>query len=123
MLFLHFAATEATQTQTSSETHTARFTAIDHDGVERMRKRAQRDRDLDAFPLVGVPVERCTGVADVADPDFVKAGDDAAALGVNDLSLRSDELLGRKGRMLYALSAIGPGDMSIEGRPFRIDLD
>jgi predicted protein tyrosine phosphatase len=35
----------------------------------------------------------------------------------------ADDLLGRKGRMLAALAAIGPGDMSIEGRPFRIDLD
>src|SRR5207248_685269 len=35
----------------------------------------------------------------------------------------ADELLGRKGRMLDALAAIGPGDMSIEGHPFRIDLD
>jgi predicted protein tyrosine phosphatase len=35
----------------------------------------------------------------------------------------ADDLLGRKGRMLDALEAIGPGDMSIEGRPFRIDLD
>lgn len=35
----------------------------------------------------------------------------------------ADDLLGRQGRMLDALAAIGPGDMSIEGRPFRIDLD
>jgi predicted protein tyrosine phosphatase len=35
----------------------------------------------------------------------------------------ADELLGRKGRMLAALADIGPGDMSIEGRPFRIELD
>jgi predicted protein tyrosine phosphatase len=34
----------------------------------------------------------------------------------------ADELLGRGGRMLDALADIGPGDMSIEGRPFRIDL-
>jgi predicted protein tyrosine phosphatase len=35
----------------------------------------------------------------------------------------ADELLGRKGRMIDALTEIGPGDMSIEGRPFRIELD
>ena len=35
----------------------------------------------------------------------------------------ADELLGRKGRMIRALTDIGPGDMCIEGRPFRIDLE
>ena len=35
----------------------------------------------------------------------------------------ADELLARKGRMIEALNLIGPGDMSIEGRPFRIELD
>ena len=35
----------------------------------------------------------------------------------------ADDLLGRKGRMIEALTLIGPGDMSIEGRPFRIELD
>jgi predicted protein tyrosine phosphatase len=35
----------------------------------------------------------------------------------------ADELLGRQGRMIDALTEIGPGDMSIEGRPFRIELD
>jgi len=35
----------------------------------------------------------------------------------------ADHVLGRKGRMVEALTLIGPGDMSIEGRPFRIELD
>jgi predicted protein tyrosine phosphatase len=35
----------------------------------------------------------------------------------------ADDLLGRNGRMIDALTEIGPGDMSIEGRPFRIELD
>jgi predicted protein tyrosine phosphatase len=35
----------------------------------------------------------------------------------------ADELLARKGRMIEALNLIGPGDMSVEGRPFRIELD
>jgi predicted protein tyrosine phosphatase len=35
----------------------------------------------------------------------------------------ADQVLGRNGRMLDAIDAIGPGDMSIEGRPFRIDLE
>jgi predicted protein tyrosine phosphatase len=35
----------------------------------------------------------------------------------------ADELLARNGRMIEALNLIGPGDMSIEGRPFRIELD
>ncbi len=35
----------------------------------------------------------------------------------------ADRALGRDGRMLRALDAMGPGNMSIEGRPFRIDLD
>jgi predicted protein tyrosine phosphatase len=34
----------------------------------------------------------------------------------------ADDLLGRKGRMIDALTEIGPGDMSIEGRPFCIEL-
>src|SRR3954449_9003149 len=35
----------------------------------------------------------------------------------------ADKALGREGRMLRALDDIGPGNMLIEGRPFRIDLD
>jgi predicted protein tyrosine phosphatase len=35
----------------------------------------------------------------------------------------ADEALGRQGRMLRALEAIGPGNMTIEGRPFRVDID
>jgi len=35
----------------------------------------------------------------------------------------ADRALGRNGRMLRALDEMGPGDMSIEGRPFRVDLE
>jgi predicted protein tyrosine phosphatase len=35
----------------------------------------------------------------------------------------ADRALGRNGRMLRALDDMGPGDMSIEGRPFRVDLE
>ncbi|MFZ5735145.1 MAG: tyrosine phosphatase family protein [Pseudomonadota bacterium] len=35
----------------------------------------------------------------------------------------ADKALGREGRMLRALDAIGPGDLSVEGRPFRVDLE
>jgi predicted protein tyrosine phosphatase len=35
----------------------------------------------------------------------------------------ADKALGREGRMLRALDAMGPGNMAIEGRPFRVDLD
>jgi predicted protein tyrosine phosphatase len=35
----------------------------------------------------------------------------------------ADRLLGREGRMLRALDEIGPGNLTIEGRPFYIDLD
>ena len=35
----------------------------------------------------------------------------------------ADKVLGREGRMLRALDEIGPGNMMIEGRPFRIDLE
>ena len=35
----------------------------------------------------------------------------------------ADKLLDRQGRMIRALDEMGPGDMSIEGRPFRVDLD
>jgi len=35
----------------------------------------------------------------------------------------ADRLLGRDGRMVRALDEMGPGNMTIEGRPFRIDLD
>lgn len=35
----------------------------------------------------------------------------------------ADKALGREGRMLRALDAMGPGSMSGEGRPFHIDLD
>ena len=35
----------------------------------------------------------------------------------------ADHLLGREGRMLRALDEMGPGNLTVEGRPFRIDLD
>ncbi|CCE08457.1 conserved hypothetical protein [Bradyrhizobium sp. STM 3843] len=35
----------------------------------------------------------------------------------------ADAALGRQGRMIRAVEAIGPGAMSIESQPFRIDLD
>lgn len=35
----------------------------------------------------------------------------------------ADKALGRDGRMIRALEAMGPGSMSVIGRPFRIDLD
>ncbi len=35
----------------------------------------------------------------------------------------ADKALGREGRMLRALEEIGPGAMTVEGHPFRIDLD
>ncbi len=37
--------------------------------------------------------------------------------------MHADRALGREGRMLRALDAIGPGDLTIEGRPFRVDLE
>ena len=35
----------------------------------------------------------------------------------------ADKALGREGRMLRALDEMGPGNMLVEGRPFRVDLD
>jgi predicted protein tyrosine phosphatase len=35
----------------------------------------------------------------------------------------ADKALGRQGRMLRALDQMGPGSMTVEGRPFRIELD
>ncbi len=35
----------------------------------------------------------------------------------------ADKALGRDGRMLRALDAMGPGNLMIEGRPFRIDIE
>jgi predicted protein tyrosine phosphatase len=35
----------------------------------------------------------------------------------------ADKALGRDGRMLRALDEMGPGNMLVEGRPFRVDLD
>jgi predicted protein tyrosine phosphatase len=35
----------------------------------------------------------------------------------------ADKALGREGRMLRALDQMGPGNMTVVGRPFRIDLD
>jgi predicted protein tyrosine phosphatase len=35
----------------------------------------------------------------------------------------ADKALGREGRMLRALDEMGPGNMMVEGRPFRIYLD
>jgi predicted protein tyrosine phosphatase len=35
----------------------------------------------------------------------------------------ADRALGREGRMLRALDEMGPGTMTVEGRPFRVDLD
>jgi predicted protein tyrosine phosphatase len=35
----------------------------------------------------------------------------------------ADRALGRDGRMLRALDEMGPGSMTVEGRPFRVDLE
>jgi predicted protein tyrosine phosphatase len=35
----------------------------------------------------------------------------------------ADRALRREGRMLRALDEMGPGTMTVEGRPFRVDLD
>lgn len=35
----------------------------------------------------------------------------------------ADRLLGRDGRMIRALDDMGPGDLTIAGRPFRIDIE
>ena len=35
----------------------------------------------------------------------------------------ADKALGREGRMVRALDEMGPGSMTVEGRPFRIDLE
>ena len=35
----------------------------------------------------------------------------------------ADRALGREGRMLRALDEMGPGSMTIEGRPFQLDLE
>ncbi len=35
----------------------------------------------------------------------------------------ADDALGRQGRMLRALDAMGPGNMTVEGRPFRVEID
>lgn len=35
----------------------------------------------------------------------------------------ADDFLGRQGRMITAIDAIGPGATVLEGEPFRIDLD
>jgi predicted protein tyrosine phosphatase len=35
----------------------------------------------------------------------------------------ADRALGRQGRMVRALDEIGPGNMTVEGRPFRVELE
>ena len=35
----------------------------------------------------------------------------------------ADRALGREGRMLRALDEMGPGSMTVEGRPFQLDLE
>jgi predicted protein tyrosine phosphatase len=35
----------------------------------------------------------------------------------------ADRVLGRDGRMIRALDEMGPGNMSIEGQPFRVDIE
>ena len=35
----------------------------------------------------------------------------------------ADSLLGRDGRLIRALAEMGPGDLTVEGRPFRIDIE
>jgi predicted protein tyrosine phosphatase len=35
----------------------------------------------------------------------------------------ADQVLGRDGRMVRALDDMGPGNMSIEGRPFRVEIE
>ena len=48
----------------------------------------------------------------------------SAIASPNRLIVRlADKALGREGRMLRALDEMGPGSLTVEGRPFRIDLE
>ena len=51
----------------------------------------------------------------------------ASACGVELDRIRAtslaDRLLGRQGRMIEAVKAIGPGRAALEGDPFRVDLE
>jgi len=35
----------------------------------------------------------------------------------------ADRILGRRGRMIAAVEALGPGEPAYEGTPFRLDLE
>ena len=91
------------------------------------------------------------GFAVVVDPDGVAPGDPDAAAFVAACTLNpnrdemkiaqairsasrtaqpnarivtiADRLLKRDGRMVRAVEQIGPGDMAMEGHPFRLDLE
>ena len=39
------------------------------------------------------------------------------------LVVHADRILGRKGRMIAAVEALGPGMPALEGEPFRLDLE
>jgi predicted protein tyrosine phosphatase len=52
----------------------------------------------------------------------IRDGSATATPNMRIVSL-ADQLLGRRGRMIDAIQAIGPGRAAIEGDPFRLDLE
>jgi predicted protein tyrosine phosphatase len=50
-------------------------------------------------------------------------GSSATAMPNVMLVGHADRILGRKGRMIAALEALGPGKPALEGEPFRLDLE
>jgi predicted protein tyrosine phosphatase len=59
---------------------------------------------------------------EIAIARLIRAASPIAAPNRLIVSL-ADKALGREGRMLRALDEMGPGTLSTEGRPFRIDLE
>ncbi len=50
-------------------------------------------------------------------------GSSATAMPNVMLVGHADRILGRKGRMIAAVEALGPGKPALEGEPFRLDLE
>ena len=59
------------------------------------------------------------------EASIARAIRDSSATAMPNIMLVShaDRILGRKGRMIAAVEALGPGRAAAEGEPFRLDLE
>jgi predicted protein tyrosine phosphatase len=73
----------------------------------------------------GALISACALNPDRDEATIAQAIRDSSKTAAPNIMLvgHADRILGRKGRMIAAVEALGPGLPSLEGHPFRLDLE